>query len=301
LEFRRGVIAAVAAYVIWGGSPIYWNIIRDVPPSEALSWRVIWAVLILFVVLVAGRHLAVLRRLARQPRTLMLSVIAGCLLSVNWGLFLWAVTSGHIVEVSLGYYINPLMSVALGVLVLRERLSFGTWAAVSIAASGVAVMTYAGQELPLIALGVAVSFGLYGLLKKQPNAAPPLEGLLIEMITVAIPFGVFLMVLIARNESVVVETGDHWALIPWSGAITVAPLLLFGIAAQRIPLSTVGMLQYLAPTIQLLIGLYLYDETMSNAEKFGFAAVWLALGIFVFETIRKSYAARGQGERSVPG
>jgi chloramphenicol-sensitive protein RarD len=277
--------------VIWGGSPIYWNVIREVPPPEALSWRVVWAVLILLIVLAARRRFGALCRLARQPRTLAFSVASGGLLALNWGLFLWAVTSGHIVEVSLGYYINPLMSVALGVVILREHLSRAARIAVSIAALGVGVMTFAGEQIPWIALSLAVSFALYGLLKKRPEAAPPLEGLLIEAATVAVPVCLYLTVLIGQNQSVVVESGELWGWIPWSGAITVVPLLLFGIAAQRIPLSTVGMLQYLAPTIQLILGIYLYGESMSGAEMFGFASVWLALGIFAFDGIVRSRAS----------
>ncbi len=292
MEFRRGIFAGIAAYVLWGGSPIYWNAIREVPPAEVLAWRVIFAVLILLFVLFARHQFGAFRRVVGRPKTLALGVAAGCLLTVNWGLFLWAVTRGHIVDVSLGYYINPLMSVALGVLILREQLSFGTRLAVGIAALGVAVMTFAGQQFPWIALGLAVSFGLYGLLKKQPDAAPPLEGLLIETTTVAVPLGAYLMILIARNQSVAIESGELWALLPWSGAMTVAPLLLFGFAAQRIPLSTVGMLQYLAPTLQLIIGVYVYNESVSDAEMFGFASIWLALGIFAFDTIRASRAAR---------
>ncbi|MBW2694779.1 MAG: EamA family transporter RarD, partial [Deltaproteobacteria bacterium] len=207
MEFRRGIAAGIAAYVIWGGSPIYWNAIREVPPPEALSWRVVWAVLILLVVLAVRCRFGALCRLACQPRTLALSVASGGLLALNWGLFLWAVTSGHIVEVSLGYYINPLMSVALGVVILREQLSRATRIAVSIAALGVGVMTFAGEQVPWIALSLAVSFALYGLLKKQPDAAPPLEGLLIEAATVAVPVGLYLMVLIGQNQSVVVESG----------------------------------------------------------------------------------------------
>jgi chloramphenicol-sensitive protein RarD len=288
LEFRRGIAAGIAAYVIWGGSPIYWNLIREVPPPEALSWRVVWAVLILLLVLAARRGFGTLRRFVRRPRTLAFSVASGGLLALNWGLFLWAVTSGHIVDVSLGYYINPLMSVALGVAILRERLNRATRIAVSIAALGVGVMTIAGGEFPWIALSLAVSFALYGLLKKKPDAAPPLEGLLIEAATVAVPIVLYLTVLIGQNQSVVVESGEYWGWIPWSGAITVVPLLLFGISAQRIPLSTLGMLQYLAPTLQLMLGIYLYEESMSSAEMFGFASVWLALAIFAFDGIFRS-------------
>ncbi len=287
MDFRRGIMAGIAAYLIWGGSPIYWNAIKEVPPSEALSWRVVFAIVILlFIIAVRGRW-SVLVRVLSNGQTLLISVASGALLTANWAIFLWAVTSGHIVEASLGYYINPLMSVALGVLILRERLSFAAKIAVAIASLAVAVMTLAGEELPWIALSLAVTFALYGLLKKQPDAAPPLEGLFIETTTAVLPLGMYLIYLVTQERSIVTASHEHWAVIPLSGVITVAPLLLFGIAAQRIPLSTLGMLQYLAPTIQLAIGVYLFSEAATTAQTFGFIFVWLALGIYAFDSIRK--------------
>ncbi|MFT5443309.1 MAG: chloramphenicol-sensitive protein RarD [Myxococcota bacterium] len=288
MELRRGIIAGIGAYVIWGGSPIYWNAIKEVPPPEALAWRVVWAVAIVLLFLAARSNWDVLRGVVGSRKTLGISVVAGTLLTANWAIFLWAVTTGHIVEVSLGYYINPLMNVALGVMILHERLSTPAKVSVAIAALAVVSMTIAGDTLPWIALSLAITFAMYGLLKKQPEAAPPLEGLLIEVTTAAVPLVAYLIYLVVENESVVVASPQTWALIPFSGAITVAPLLLFGIAAQRIPLSTIGMLQYLAPTIQLVIGVYLFAETVTPVQKFGFASVWLALGIYAADSILRS-------------
>ena len=279
-------MAGLGAYLIWGGSPIYWNAIKHVPPAEALSWRVVWAILILLGVLAVRNQWGVLLGALRTPKTLWISIANGLLLSINWAIFLWAVTSGHIVEVSLGYYINPLMSVALGVLILRERLSPGARLSVAIATVAVTVMTVAGDEWPWIALSLASTFAIYGLLKKQPEAAPPLESLLIESTTALIPLSIYLIYLIVQGESVVMASEDHPLLIPLSGLITISPLILFGIAARGLPLSTLGMFQYLAPTLQLILGLYFYGEEATAAEIFGFVSVWVALAVYAFDGLR---------------
>jgi chloramphenicol-sensitive protein RarD len=232
------------------------------------------------------RRPAVLRSALTHRRTVGIAISAGGILTFNWALFIWAVTNGHIVEASLGYYINPLMSVAFGVALLGERLSRAVWIAVAIATLGVAVMTLATGELPWISLCLAVSFAFYGLFKKHVDAAPPVEGLSIEVTTAAIPLGCYLAYLIVQDQSVIVASSEDWLLLPISGVITVVPLLLFGMAAQRIPLSTVGMLQYIAPTIQLILGVALYGEELTPGEMFGFASVWIALGIFSLDSLR---------------
>ncbi|MAI26293.1 MAG: protein RarD [Spirochaeta sp.] len=287
----RAIMAGVGAYLIWGGSPIYWNAIKHVPPAEALSWRVLWAIVILLGVLALRSQWTVLFRVLTTPRTLLISIGAGLLLSVNWAVFVWAVTSGHIVEVSLGYYINPLMSVALGVVILRETLSSGARLSVAIATIAVVVMTLAGDEWPWIALSLASTFALYGLLKKQPAAGPPLESLLVEATTALIPLSFYLFYLVYGGQSVVMASDDHPLLIPASGLITVLPLVLFGVAVRSVPLSTLGMLQYLAPTIQLVLGLVLYGEVATSAEIFGFVSVWVALAIYAFDSLRQPTGA----------
>lgn len=286
MDLKRGIAAGIAAYLVWGASPIFWNAVKQVPPFEILAWRVVFALLLLAGVVLATRRTAVLRRVVTSPRTLGLALASGALLSINWTLFIWAVTNGRIVECSLGYYINPLMSVVLGVVVLRERLSRATRIAVGVAAVGVSVMTIAGGRLPWIALTLAVTFAIYGLLKKQAGAGPPIEGLLTEVGTATLPLGIYLAWLLVQDQSTAAAAPETWPLLPFTGVITVVPLLLFGFAAQRIPLSTVGMLQYLAPTLQFGIGVWMYDEALSGPQVFGFVTIWIALALFALDNWR---------------
>ncbi len=288
METRRGMVAGVAAYLVWGASPIFWKATAAIPPFEVLSWRVLCALVLLLALVFATGRVGTLRHTLSNTRTIGLAIASGALLSVNWILFIWAVTEGHILEASLGYYINPLMSVALGVALLGEELRPAVRIAVGIAAVGVAVMTVAGGQFPWIALSLAVTFAIYGLMKKHSDAAPPIEGLLAETATVTLPLGFYLVTLLASAESVVVTTPSTWGLIPFTGVITIVPLVLFGYAAQRIPLSSVGMLQYLAPTLQLGIGVWLYGEVVTTARTVGFTAVWAALAIFAWDNLRSS-------------
>jgi chloramphenicol-sensitive protein RarD len=288
------MVAGVAAYLVWGASPIFWKATAVIPAFEVLSWRVLSALaLLLGLVALTGRGKS-LRRTLSNGRTIALAVASGALLAVNWILFIWAVTEGHILEASLGYYINPLMSVALGVALLGEELRPAVRLAVGIAALGVAVMTIAGGQFPWIALSLAVTFAIYGLMKKHSDAAPPIEGLLTETATVTLPLGFYLITLLGSARSVAVDTPSTWALIPFTGVITIVPLVLFGYAAQRIPLSSVGMLQYIAPTLQLMIGVGLYGEVITTARAFGFASVWTALAIFAWDNLRSSPEAAAE-------
>jgi chloramphenicol-sensitive protein RarD len=286
VEYRRGIIAGISAYWLWGASPIFWNAIKMVPPLELLAWRVVWALLFLALFILVTRRGEVLRMAYRNPRTRMIAMASGALLTVNWALFIWAVTHEHLVEISLGYYINPLMSVTLAVLVLGESLSRAARLAVAMTAGAVIVMTIAAGETPWISLSLAITFALYGLLKKQPDAAPPFEALMLESATAAVPLFAYLAWLILNNDSVVTASTESWALLPFTGLITIAPLVLFATAAQRIPLATLGMLQYLAPTIQLGLGVWLYGEAVSRGQFIGFVTVWIALGIFAVDSAR---------------
>ena len=286
MDIRRGILSGVAAYVVWGGSPVFWNAVKHVPAQEVLSWRVLWALFFLLIVVAIRRRGPRLRAALGRGRTFRIGVAAGALLTVNWALFLWAVTHEHIVDVSLGYYINPLMSVVLGVVMMREQLRPAVKVSVAIAACGVLVMTFSAGRAPWISLCLAVTFALYGLLKKQTDAAQPLEGLTIEVGTAAIPLGLYLLYLIADGRSQVVMTADYLTWLPFTGVITVVPLLLFGISAQLIPLSMVGMLQYLAPSIQLALGLMLYGESLNSGQALGFVTIWIALGIYAIDSVR---------------
>jgi chloramphenicol-sensitive protein RarD len=289
VEHRRGIWYGVAAYVLWGLSPIFWNLIEGVPAIEVLAHRVVWSIPVLIAAVAVRGRWPQLKAAASNRATVVVAVIAGTLLSINWGVFIWAVTSGRIVESSLGYFINPLVSVALGVIVLREHLRPAQRVAVLIAAVGVVVMTLLAGVVPWVALVLAFSFGFYGLLKKRREAAPPIEGLLGESVVAALPLTVLLVVLAGGGEGAFGRSEVTTALLVASGLVTVVPLLLFGAAAQRIPLSMVGILQYLAPTIQLVIGITIYDETVSGPELVGFAMVWIALAVYTIDSLHNQW------------
>lgn len=286
-EHTKGVAAAAVAYALWGFAPIYWNAIDGVTAIELLGHRVIWSLPILVALISIRRRWSVLRSSYRRRMTWVVELGMGLLISVNWLVFIWAVTSGHIVEASLGYFINPLVSVALGVIVLHEHLRRAARVAVGLAFVGVTTMTIMLGVLPWISLVLAFSFGFYGLLKKHPAAAPPLEGLLVETATIALPLAGLLLVRASDGIAVFGDSTTSALLLLLAGAVTVAPLALFGAAAQRIPLSTVGLLQYLAPTLQLLVGITLYGETLEVAEVIGFALVWIGLGVYTTDNLRR--------------
>lgn len=292
MEQRKGIWLAVAGYVFWGVIPIYWKALDSIPAVELLAHRIVWSVPLLLVLIAARRRLGVLRANLRTPPTVVTAVAAGLLLSVNWGVFVWAVTTDHIVEASLGYFINPLVSVALGVIVLREHLNAAQRVAVAIATVGVAGMTILMGVLPWISLVLAFSFGFYGLLKKRESAAPPFEGLFMESLFVSGPALVYLILLAGSGTGALGSTPSITGLLILAGAVTVFPLILFGAAAQRIPLSMLGLLQYIAPILQLLVGVVLYGEAVSGGEWFGFALVWIALVIYTVDNIRTARAAR---------
>lgn len=279
MEHRRGIWFGLAAYVFWGLTPIYWNLVA----AEALSLllhRIVWSVPILFMIVTERRQWEVFRRGYDGWRPRFTTVAAAALLTINWGVFVWAVTNGHIVEASLGYFINPLVSVALGVVVLRERLRLVQWIAVAIAAAGVTAMGILTGVPPWISLTLAFSFGVYGLLKKRDVTPPPVVSLFGETLVLFFP-ALFILVFIAEPTGATFGS-SHQATVFFIGAglVTVIPLLLFGASAKRIPLSTLGFLQYVAPTLQLLVGVVVFDESMTGAELTGFITVWIALAVF---------------------
>jgi len=286
MEQRKGIWLAVAAYSFWGFVPIFWKALDSVPALELLAHRILWSVPLLFLVIVARRHLGTLRDSFRTPGTALTALAGGILLSINWGVFVWAVTTSHIVEASLGYFINPLVSVALGVIVLRERLSLAQRIAVGIAVVGVAGMTVLSGVAPWISLVLAFSFGTYGLLKKRTTAAPPIEGLFMESAFVAIPALLYVGVLAGDGTGALGSSLTTTLLLVAAGAVTVFPLVLFGASAKRIPLSTLGILQYIAPILQLLLGVVLYGEVVSSGEWFGFVLVLIALAIYTIDNVR---------------
>jgi chloramphenicol-sensitive protein RarD len=285
---RRGYLFGFAAYALWGFFPLYFKLLRPASPSEILADRVVWSLVFMILVLAVARRWRPLVELSRKPRLIAGAALAAVLVAVNWGMYIYGVTSSQIVETSLGYFINPLVTVALGVLVLRERLRPAQWFAVGVGALAVAVLAVDYGRLPWIALTLAVSFGTYGLVKKRLGL-PAADGLLVES-AVLTPLALgYLIWLATRQESTfgTVSPG-HTVLMIIAGPVTAVPLLLFAGAANRVPLSALGLLQYLAPILQLGIGVLVYREPMPPARLAGFGLVWIALAVFTWDGVRNA-------------
>ena len=269
---------AVAAYLLWGFFPLYFGLVRHVPTGEVMGHRIVWAgVLLGVIVLGSGRRraLAVVSR-----RVVGLYAMAAIVVGANWTIYVWAVGAGFVVETSLGYFILPLVNVLLGVLVLHERLRRLQWIAVAIAAAGVLHLTRTYGAPPWIALGLAATFGTYGLIKKRAPLAA-LEGLFIETVTLAPLALLYLAVQWRAGEGLFLRTDVTTdLLLIGTGFITVVPLALFAAAVRRVPLSVVGILQFFSPTIQFLIGIFVFREAFSKAQFVGFALVWAAIALF---------------------
>lgn len=282
---NRGLLYGIAAYALWGFFPIYWKLLQDVPPAEILIHRILWSLIFLVVLLSLQKNWQWVRTVRGQPRILLILVAAAILLAVNWFTYIWGVNNGFIVETSLGYFINPLVNVLLGVLILRERLRMMQWVAVGIAAIGVLYLAIGYGSLPWIALTLAFSFGFYGLLKKsQPLAAA--ESLAGEMIALSLPAFLFFASLFIRGEAAFgggsIQTD---LLLVFSGVVTAAPLVFFAAAAQQIPLSSLGLLQYIAPTLQFLIGVLIYREPFPVTRLIGFMIIWFALSLYLLDNV----------------
>ncbi len=281
----RGLLYGVAAYTLWGVLPIYWKLLQGVPTSEILVHRIIWSLVFLLLLLALRRQWSWIIPLRRAPRTLAILATAAALLAVNWFTYIWGVNSGLIVETSLGYFINPLINVLLGVLLLHERMRPGQWIAVSVAGAGVLYLTLSYGSLPWIALILAFTFGFYGLLKKKVPLGP-VQSQSAEMAILFFPALTYLLLLFNKNQASFGQSSLlTTVLLVASGAVTAVPLLLFAAAAQRIPLSTIGILQYIAPTMQFLIGVFIYGEIFTTERLIGFCIIWIALLIYTLESL----------------
>ncbi|MFJ1585368.1 EamA family transporter RarD [Streptomyces sp. NPDC088197] len=301
-ERRAGLVYGFAAYGMWGLFPLFWPLLEPAGALEILAHRMVWALVVVAVILLAMRRWAWISELVRQPGRLGLIAVAAVFVSVNWGLYIWAVNAGHVVEASLGYFINPLVTIALGVLVLHERLRPVQWAAVGVGALAVVVLTVGYGRLPWIALSLAFSFGVYGLAKKQINMGG-LESLAAETSVQFLPALVFLVVLGARGDSTFTHHGPgHAALLAACGLVTAGPLVCFGMAATRLPLSTIGLMQYLTPVFQFLIGVLHFHEEMPPERWAGFLMVWAALVLLTWDAIRGAHRGRTEARaaRQVP-
>ena len=281
-EDRRGTLLGVAAYLMWGLFPLYFPLLEPAGAIEILAHRVVWSlVAVVLLLLVTGRSL---RSLPRDRRRVLLLVAAAALIAVNWGVYIWGVNNHHVVETSLGYFINPLVSVALGVIVLGERLRRTQWVAVGIAATGVAVLTSVAGRPPWIALVLAFSFGAYGLVKKVVGVGA-IEGLVVETsVLTPIALAFLAVVAVQGTGNFTTHGAGHALLLTTLGFVTVIPLLAFAGAARRVPLNRLGLLQYLTPTIQFLLGVFVRHEQVSGGKLAGFLLVWLALVLFTVDT-----------------
>ena len=280
-EHRRGTLYGIAAYGMWGLFPLYWPHLKPAGAMEILAHRVVWSLVFSVFALLVLRGAGQVRQLGR--RGLALLALAAVFVSLNWFIYIWAVNHGHVVETALGYFINPLVSVLLGVVFLGERLRRGQWIAVAIAASAVPVLAAGYGRLPWIALLLAGSFGMYGFVKKKAGT-PALPSLTVETGLLFLPALGYLLVLQGRGEGSFGHGGPVLdLLLAACGVITALPLLCFAAAANRVPLSTLGLLQYLAPALQFLCGVLVFHEAMPWSRWVGFALVWLGLGCFTVE------------------
>jgi chloramphenicol-sensitive protein RarD len=281
---RGGVALGVGAYALWGVVPLFWPLLEPSAPVEVLAHRVLWTAVLMAVVLAVVGGWGLLRSL--PPRGWAMITAAAALIAGNWGLFIYAVSVGHVVEVALGYYIGPLVSVLLGVLVLRERLRAVQSVALGIATVAVLVIAIGDGRVPWLGLGLAFSFSLYGLIKKTVSV-PSTASLTAEGVVLAPVAAAYLVALhLAGAGTAFVYGVGHAALLLAAAPVTAVPLLLYGASARRIPLSTLGVLQYLGPSLQFVIGVTVFDEVMPTERWVGFGLVWLALVIFTLDLVR---------------
>ncbi|WP_433299889.1 EamA family transporter RarD [Actinoplanes sp. CA-030573] len=286
-EERRGYLYGLAAYVLWGFFPIYFKLLKPASPLEILAHRVIWSVLFVSLLLAAARNWRFLARIVRSPRLFGGIAAAAVLIAVNWGTYIYGVNSSRVVETALGYFITPLVLVLLGVTVQRERLRSWQWIAVAIGGLAVVVLTVDYGRLPYIALLLAASFGTYSLVKKRLQL-PPAEGLFVESAVLAVPALIYVgWLTVAGHAHFGHEGATHTVLMILAGVATAVPLLLFAASANRVPMVGIGILQYVAPIIQLACGLFLFHEPMPPARLAGFGLVWIALIIFTADALRQ--------------
>jgi chloramphenicol-sensitive protein RarD len=286
-RFNKGLLFGISAYIIWGLLPLYWKLVEEAGAYEILAHRGIWSLLICISLLALRKQLKSAYVMVRSSRTLSLLFLASGLLTINWGVYIWSVTVNRVVEAALGYYITPLINVTFGVLLLREKLRPSQWIAVALAAAGVVILTLGYGSLPWIALVLAISWGSYSLIKKSLNLGA-LETLSLETLFTFLPNLVFLFIIQGNGSA---EFGSTWTislLLFGAGAATVIPLLLFNGSTTRLPLSTVGLLQYITPTIMFFIGIFINNEDISMTKVIGFAFIWLALAVLSRDLYRSS-------------
>ena len=284
---KLGLLFGVSAYSLWGAFPLYWPLLEPANPLEIVSHRAVWTLVFCFIVLAATKALKSTLVTLKRPTVAIKLFLSSLLISINWLVYIWATNNEHVVEASLGYYINPLIIIGFGVIFLKEKMRPLQWAAVSIATLGVLVLTFDYGRLPWIALALAVSWGSYGLIKKQLGLGA-LEGLAIETF---ISSFFYLAYLIYIGNQGTGQFGQGWgltALLISAGAVTAIPLLLFNGSTNRLPFTTIGLLQYITPTLQFSIGVWVLNEDMPTARWIGFLIIWAALVALAIDLIRSS-------------
>lgn len=296
---RKGIAVTAGTFVLWGVVPVYWHALRAVPSLQIIVHRIVWSSLLVIGWLAISRGSTWWHAIRDQPRAMSTLALTSVLIALNWGLYIWAVNAGHVVETSLGYFINPLLNVLLGVLVLGERLRRLQWAAVACAALGVAWLTWRSGHPPWIALGLAASFGFYGLFRKIVSV-DAVAGLGMESLYLFLPaLAVVVWGELGHGGGFV--GGWGWAnnlLLIFGGVVTAVPLIGFAYGVRRIPLSLVGLLQYIAPTLQLLLGVVFFKEAFDGEKLVGFGAIWLGLILFAGEGMWRN--SRASSTRQMP-
>lgn len=294
---NRGTLIALSAYIAWGLLPIYWKTIEQVPPQEILSHRVVWSFVVVLGLLALQRNGGLLRRVAARPALAVPLVGSAALLAVNWFTYLWANNNGHIVETSLGYFINPLVNVLLGVVFLRERVRGWQGVAIGLAFAGVAYLTISHGSLPWIALTLALSFGFYGLIRKTTTLGS-VEGFTVEMSVMFVPALAFLAYRALIGQAAFGQPDARLnLLLTFAGVATAIPLVVFAYAARQVTLTTLGIVQYIAPTLQFLIGVLVYGESFTRSRIVGFSLIWAALLLYAIEglIVRRKQAPAAAG------
>ena len=284
--YNSGLIAGVGAYVMWGLVPLYWPLLKPASAMEILSHRVVWSLVFLLIIVYFKKLFSDVKVALFDKRKMILLFFASIFITINWGVFIWAVNNGHVIETSLGYFINPLVSVALGVIVLKEKLRTLQKVAVGLTFVAVTFLTLTLGHPPYIALSLAFSFGFYGLVKKMANVKA-IPSLTLEILMITPFFAVFLYYLSSQNKLTFIELGPiHSLWLVTAGIVSVIPLMLFSTAVLRIPLVVLGLLQALGPIIQFLLGYFVFDEPMITARWVGFLIVWLAVSVFSYDAVR---------------
>jgi len=279
LRMNKGILTGIGAYFLWGFFPIYFKLLHDVPSIQIVAHRLLWSLVFLLIITTIRKEWGGLL-VAWQLRTILITATASCLLTINWLVYIWGVNSGYILQTSLGYFINPLVNVLLGVVFMREKLPLSKWIPVGLATLGVLYLTVSYGKLPWISLALAFSFGLYGLIKKL-SPLNSLHGLTMETILLFLPSLGYLLYAEIQAVGVLGHASISInILLAMAGIVTAVPLLLFSTAARNLELSTLGLLQYIAPTLQFLIGLFIYREPFTTERIIGFGIIWTALIIF---------------------